>query len=135
MFVPFQNRPGTHPEPLPDLGWNGDLALSGKLRMSERHASDYHGNAVLPERHIQRHHDHEPHHARERGGIRVDASGQRISVGGTYARAGRPAALTSATYDDASDRGVGGDELHVPPGVKAGRSRGWPAVLASPNVG
>jgi RHS repeat-associated protein len=29
-----------------------------------------------------------------------DANGQRTSVGGTYARTGLPAALTSATYDD-----------------------------------
>ncbi len=31
-----------------------------------------------------------------------DANGQRSSVGGTYARTGLPAALTSATYDDAN---------------------------------
>jgi RHS repeat-associated protein len=31
-----------------------------------------------------------------------DANGQRTSVGGTYARTGLPAALTSATYDDAN---------------------------------
>jgi YD repeat-containing protein len=31
-----------------------------------------------------------------------DADGQRTSVGGTYARTGLPAALTSATYDDAN---------------------------------
>jgi RHS repeat-associated protein len=31
-----------------------------------------------------------------------DANGQRTSVGGSYARTGLPAALTSATYDDAN---------------------------------
>ena len=38
-----------------------------------------------------------------------DGAGQRTSVGGTYARTGLPAALTSATYDDANQIATFGD--------------------------
>jgi RHS repeat-associated protein len=41
-----------------------------------------------------------------------DANGQRTSVGGTYARTGLPAALASATYDDANQIATLGGTAH-----------------------
>ena len=44
-----------------------------------------------------------------------DTNGQRTAVTGSYARSGLPAALTSATYDDQSDRDVRRRDLFLRP--------------------
>jgi hypothetical protein len=37
LFIPFENGAGTEAKLTPNLGWYGDLALSGELGLSERH--------------------------------------------------------------------------------------------------
>ena len=37
FLLPLEDGPGPDAEPAPNLGGNGDLALGGQLRLSDRH--------------------------------------------------------------------------------------------------
>jgi hypothetical protein len=45
LLVPLEYRARSDAESMADFRRDRDLALSGDLRMSQRHTADYHGNA------------------------------------------------------------------------------------------